>query len=82
MNEFEAIIARKETIDELIRCHQKNKTLLLDFAIGYKKSSHDTLLPRHFQNDPLRLAATLKNLHQQMRELEKERLLLYPYLKK
>jgi len=80
--EIELIKMKKAIVDENIDCHQKNISLLLDFAAGYKKLSWTRFKLKSYQKNDLRLISTLKNLHLQIRELEKESELLHKILLK
>lgn len=70
--EIELIKTKKAEVNEHIDCHQKNISLLLDFAMGYKQLSWTRFKLKPYQKCDTRLLSTLKNLHAQIRELEKE----------
>jgi len=74
MNNSEKCKALAEKISDLtqrIRDHQNNTRLLLDFATGLKTLSIEKCYQEGLEND-VRLVNTLKNLHVDMRALQKE----------
>lgn len=72
-DQMDNILIRSNALKQTIHRHRENIRLLLDFATGYKKRQPTRLFNRSSDNARnTRLVATLKNLHCQIRELQKE----------
>jgi hypothetical protein len=76
MNKLSIIIKRATELKQDITIRKKDLLRLLDFATGYKTLSKPRFLLVRFQKNDLRLIATLKQLHIQIREMQKEYRLL------
>ena len=78
----EDIIQRKNELYRNITTRKRDILLLLDFATGYKNLPDQSLRLLPYQRNDLRLISVIKQIHQQIREFQKEYNLLNKMHKK
>ena len=82
MIDKEDIIQRKNELYRNITTRKRDIVLLLDFATGYKSLPDQNLRLLPYQRNDLRLISVIKQIHQQIREFQKEYNLVNKILKK
>jgi hypothetical protein len=82
LNDMIDIKERRDELKGLIQTRKNDLFLLLDYATNYKQAERWRRKLKKFQNDPMRLVRTMKDLHLQIRELQKEFILLNELLNK
>lgn len=82
MLDKEHVVQRKNELYKNITTRKKDIVLLLDFATGYKKLPDQNFRILRYERNDFRLIFTIKQIHEQIREFEKEYNLLNKMHKK